>query len=163
LNAFRRAALRAKGLTKNAAATAFASDELDFAAMTFSKSGVAPVHVLFVEDEFLISEWVAQALSEQGFCVQALRCDPVDVLFTDINLPGDMDGAALARRAREMQPHLPVVYASACCNSLQPVDQVPGSCFVPKPYEPAVVGRLLTAMALKASTPQASAEHRVPA
>ena len=173
MNAFRRAALRAKGLTKNAAATAFASDELDFAAMTFSKSGVAPVHVLFVEDEFLISEWVAQALSEQGFCVQAvstaaealqaLRCDPVDVLFTDINLPGDMDGAALARRAREMQPHLPVVYASACCNSLQPVDQVPGSCFVPKPYEPAVVGRLLTAMALKASTPQASAEHRVPA
>lgn len=141
---------------------------MGFAAMTSSKSGIAPVHVLFVEDEFLISEWVAQALSEQGFCVQAvstaaealqaLRRDPVDVLFTDINLPGDMDGTALARRAREMQPHLPVVYASARSDSLKPADRVPGSAFVPKPYEPTAVGRLLTAAALKAS-----AEERVPA
>ncbi len=141
---------------------------MGFAAMTSSKSGIAPVHVLFVEDEFLISEWVAQSLSEQGFCVQAvstaaealqaLRRDPVDVLFTDINLPGDMDGTALARRAREMQPHLPVVYASARSDSLKPADRVPGSAFVPKPYEPTAVGRLLTAAALKAS-----AEERVPA
>ena len=73
-----------------------------------------PIHVLFVEDEFLISEWVSQSLSEQGFDVQTvtnaadalahLAALPVDVLFTDINLPGGMDGAALARRAREMQP-----------------------------------------------------------
>ncbi len=120
------------------------------------------VHVLFVEDEFLISEWVAQALSEQGFCVQAvstaaealmaLRSDPVDVLFTDINLPGDMDGTALARRAREMQPHLPVVYASASANLLDASQRVPGSTFVPKPYEPMAVGRLLAA-ALKAAEP----------
>jgi DNA-binding response OmpR family regulator len=111
--------------------------------------------VLLVEDEFLISEWVAQALSEQGFAVQAvgnaadalraLSAEPVDVLFTDINLPGDMDGAALARRAREMQPRLPVVYASARSNVLKPDDRVPGSTFVPKPYEPAFVGRLLAA------------------
>ena len=124
---------------------------MGFAAMTSSKSGIASVHVLFVEDEFLISEWVAQALSEQGFCVQAvstaaealqaLRRDPVDVLFTDINLPGDMDGTALARRAREMQPHLPVVYASARSDSIRPADRVPGSSFVPKPYEPTAVGR----------------------
>jgi len=141
---------------------------MGFAAMTSSKSRIAPVHVLFVEDEFLISEWVAQALSEQGFCVravstaaealQALRRDPVDVLFTDINLPGDMDGVVLARRAREMQPHLPVVYASARSDSLKPADRVPGSAFVPKPYEPTAVGRLLTAAASKAS-----AEERVPA
>jgi CheY-like chemotaxis protein len=117
------------------------------------------VHVLFVEDEFLISEWVTQALSAQGFCVQAvstaaealtaLRSDPVDVLFTDINLPGNMDGVALARRAREMQPHLPVVYASAQTMMLDPAERVPGSTFVPKPYEPREVGRLLRAAALK--------------
>jgi CheY-like chemotaxis protein len=140
--------------------------------MRSSRSGTEPVHVLFVEDEFLISEWVTQALSDQGFCVQAvstaaealqvLCCDPVDVLFTDINLPGDMDGAALARRAREMRPHLPVVYASARSNSLNPADRVPGSSFVPKPYEPAAVGRLLIA-ALKASAQKAPAEERVPA
>jgi CheY-like chemotaxis protein len=120
-----------------------------------------PIHVLFVEDEFLISEWVTQALSEQGFRVQAvttaaealrvLRSNPVDVLFTDINLPGDMDGAALARRARDMRPHLPVVYASARSQMLDPAQRVPGSTFVSKPYEPLAVGRLLIAAALKSA------------
>ena len=62
---------------------------------------------------------------------------PVDVLFTDINLPGGMDGAALARRAREMQPQLPVVYASARATLLKQDARVPGSIVVPKPYEPA--------------------------
>jgi CheY-like chemotaxis protein len=114
-----------------------------------------PIHVLLVEDELLISEWVAESLSEQGFAVQtvanaadALRClasDQVDVLFTDINLPGSMDGAALARRARELLPHLPVVYASARVTMLAPDARVPGAIIVPKPYEPALVGRLLTA------------------
>jgi len=115
----------------------------------------ASIHVLLVEDEFLISEWMAQALSEQGFAVQTaanaadalrhLSSDHVDVLFTDINLPGGMDGAALARRARQMQPNLPVVYASARATMLAPDARVPGAIIVPKPYEPALVGRLLTA------------------
>jgi CheY-like chemotaxis protein len=113
------------------------------------------IHVLVVEDEFLISEWVSQSLSEQGFEVQtvsnaadALDClasAPVDVLFTDVNLPGGMDGAALARRAREMRPHLPVVYASAWAALLKLDARVPGSIIVSKPYEPALVGRLLAA------------------
>jgi CheY-like chemotaxis protein len=121
----------------------------------------APIHVLFVEDEFLISEWVSQSLSEQGFDVWTvtnaadalahLAALPVDVLFTDINLPGSMDGAALARRAREMQPQLPVVYASARATLLKQDARVPGSIVVPKPYEPALVGRLLAA-ATKAAT-----------
>jgi CheY-like chemotaxis protein len=114
-----------------------------------------PIHILFVEDEFLISEWVAQSLSEQGFSVHTvpnaadalehLATVPVDVLFTDINLPGGMDGAALARRAREMRPQLPVVYASARATLLKQDARVPGSIVVPKPYEPALVGRLLAA------------------
>ena len=114
-----------------------------------------PIHVLFVEDEYLISEWVAQSLSEQGFAVQTvtnaadalhhLASVQVDVLFTDINLPGGMDGAALALRAREIRPDLPVVYASARANLLKLDARVPGSIVVPKPYEPALVGRLLAA------------------
>ena len=46
------------------------------------------------------------------------RSAPVDVLFTDINLPGGMDGVVLARRARELLPELPVVYASGRVNML---------------------------------------------
>jgi CheY-like chemotaxis protein len=119
-----------------------------------------PVRVLFVEDEHLISDWVAQALIDQGFAVQTvtnaadalrqLATAPVDVLFTDINLPGGMDGADLARRAREMRPQLPVVYASARATLLRQDARVPGSIVVPKPYEPALVGRLLAA-ALRAT------------
>jgi CheY-like chemotaxis protein len=115
-----------------------------------------PIRVLFVEDEVLVSEWVVESLSEQGFAVQAvtnaadalqhLASDPVDVLFTDINLPGGMDGAALARRARELRPHLPVFYASARATMLTPDARVPGAIIVPKPYEPALVGRLMTAV-----------------
>lgn len=119
-----------------------------------------PIHVLVVEDEFLICEWVAQSLCDQGFAVQTasnaadalehLAADQVDVLFTDINLPGSMDGVALALRAREMRPHLPVIYASA--RVLGPDARVPGAIMVPKPYEPALVGRLLTAATHQAAS-----------
>jgi len=120
-----------------------------------------PIHVLFVEDEFLISEWVSQSLLEHGFAVQTvsnaadalahLASVSVDVLFTDIKLPGGMDGAALARRAREMQPGIPVVYASARAILLAQDARVPGSIVVPKPYEPALGGRLLAAATRVAS------------
>jgi CheY-like chemotaxis protein len=125
-----------------------------------------PIRVLLVEDEYLISEWVVESLSEQGFAVHAaanaadalryLASSPVDVLFTDINLAGGMDGAMLARRARELLPDLPVVYASARPNVLDSTVRVPGSIFVPKPYAPAQVGRIL------ADTLKSRAE-RVPA
>jgi DNA-binding response OmpR family regulator len=121
-----------------------------------------PIHVLLVENEILVNEWVTQSLSEQGFAVQSvtnaadalgyLASDPVDVLFTDINLPGKMDGAALARRARELLPNLPVVYASARATMLAPDVRVPGGIIVPKPYEPELVGRLLTAVLRQAAT-----------
>ena len=113
------------------------------------------IHVLLVEDELLISEWVAQSLSEQGFAVQTaanaadaldhLAADEVDVLLTDINLPGDMDGVTLARRARELRPNIPVIYASARATMLSPDARVPGAIILPKPYEPALLGRLLSA------------------
>jgi DNA-binding NtrC family response regulator len=112
-----------------------------------------PIHVLLVEDEFLISAWVAHVLSDQGFRVRtaanaadALRhlvSDRVDVLLTDIRLSGGMDGAALARRARQLRPTLPVVYASAQAGMPGSDALVPGAVFVAKPYEPTLLGPLL--------------------
>ena len=125
------------------------------AAMEPMVSESQPIRILLVEDETLIAEWVAESLSDQGFDVRTvanagdalrhLASAPVDVLFTDINLPGAMDGAALARRARELLPNLPVVYASGRVTMLAPEARVPGSIIVPKPYEPELVGRLLAA------------------
>lgn len=121
------------------------------------------IRVLLVEDELLIAEWVAECLSEQGFIVQTasnagealryLAAAPVDVLFTDINLPGGMDGAALARHARELSPHLPVIYASARAANLGPEARVAGAVFLCKPYEPDDVGRLIAGMVQTAKEP----------
>jgi CheY-like chemotaxis protein len=112
-----------------------------------------PIRVLLVEDEFLISEMVAESLAQQGFSVRSatngadalrhLASAPVDVLFTDINLPGGMDGKTLARRARVLLPDLPVVYASGGINMFDFAWRVPGSIFVAKPYDPEVIGRVL--------------------
>lgn len=110
--------------------------------------------VLLVEDEPIISDIAVEALEEQGFEVEAVdnahdalrrlkSSSPIDILFTDVNLPGDMDGAALARRARELRPGLPVIYTSGSGPAIEQLQPVIGSMFVPKPYDPFNVGRLL--------------------
>jgi CheY-like chemotaxis protein len=99
---------------------------------------------------------IEDAMVERGFEVHtATNADdalqvladgpPIDVLFTDINIDGDMDGAALARRAREMCPTLAVLYASGTLERVE--NAVPGSTFVPKPYVPDDVCTLVADMA----------------
>jgi CheY-like chemotaxis protein len=110
--------------------------------------------VLLVEDEPLISEIATEALEEQGFEVAAVENaddalrrlmsgSPVDILFTDLNLPGGMDGGALAQRARELRPDLPVIYTSGRRSHMDELSPVEGSMFVAKPYDPFSIGQLL--------------------
>src|SRR5262245_23116274 len=111
--------------------------------------------VLVVEDEALIGEMIGEALTDSGFevCVAANADQALehladgfapDVLFTDIGLPGDMDGSLLAFAARKLCPDLSVVYASAAWDALANIRTVPGSVFVPKPYSPRKICSLLT-------------------
>jgi CheY-like chemotaxis protein len=92
-------------------------------------------------------------LEEQGFVVEvvsnafdALRRlasgRTIDILFTDINLAGGVDGATLARRARQLLPDLPVIYTSGRC-TMDRLERVEGAMFVPKPYDAFSIGRLL--------------------
>jgi CheY-like chemotaxis protein len=119
---------------------------------------MAAISVLLVEDEALISMMVSDALTEVGFEVheaatadEALRYldsgGPVDVLFTDINLPGSMTGAELAQRVRALKPALPVVYASGRYGGDDLPGRVPDSVFVLKPYDPAAVCTLCRRLA----------------
>ena len=114
-----------------------------------------PVSVLLVEDEVLISNLVADCLTASGFTVhevttadEALRYIDsganIDVLFTDVNLPGGMDGAELATRARERRPEMPIVYASGRFKLSDIAPLVSRSLFMAKPYDPADVCALLT-------------------
>ena len=112
-------------------------------------------NVLVVEDEVLISEMVSEVLSENGFEVHAvtsgetalsyLESSPeVDVLFTDINLEGRMDGSTLAKAARERRPDLPIVYCSGRYSSAAIMPLMPRSIFVKKPYDLEDLCTLLT-------------------
>jgi CheY-like chemotaxis protein len=107
---------------------------------------MAAISVLLVEDEALISMLVSDWLSELGCEVhEASSADEaldyinaggaVDVLFTDINLPGRMTGAELARQARALKPELPVVYASGRYRGDDLDGLVPHSAFMPKPFD----------------------------
>ena len=116
-----------------------------------------PTKVLLVEDEALISAMACDALKEGGFVVHhAETADAawryiqsgheIDVLFTDINLPGEIDGAELANRARELRPGLPIVYASGRVTSSD-LALVPRSVFVGKPYDLSDICTLLHRLA----------------
>jgi CheY-like chemotaxis protein len=128
-------------------------------------------NVLVVEDEVLIGEMVCAALADDGFDVHvshdagdALRYlksgKQVDVLFTDIDLPGGMDGGSLAREARELRPGLPVVYASGQANGVRHTAKVPGSIFLQKPYDPLLASSLLAQMSEVDEELSAANEHK---
>jgi DNA-binding NtrC family response regulator len=113
--------------------------------------------VLLVEDEFLLSDMLTEVLAEHGFEVHAvatakdalrhLTCgSPCDILLTDINLAGNIDGTTLAKLARELRPALPVVYASGSYSRLEDVDAVAGATFVAKPYNPDKLCEMLSEM-----------------
>ena len=100
--------------------------------------------VLIVEDEELVREIALVELEDAGYRVLEaasgeaalahLATGEVDLLFTDIRLPGALDGWRIARRARDLQPHLPVIYASGYPGDA--IDVVPGGRFIRKPYRP---------------------------
>jgi CheY-like chemotaxis protein len=119
-----------------------------------STPAAAPRKVLIVEDEALVRELSAEFLHEAGYTVleagnaeQALRTlegDPaIGIVFTDIEMPGALDGVALSWRVRERWPHIGVVVTSG--RVLPQSSHIPGdSRFLRKPYS---ANALLTSVA----------------
>lgn len=112
------------------------------------------VSILVVEDEPLICDLITDVLSEHGFTVHAVADAEtalaylqsgrdVDVLFTDIDLAGTMDGSMLAARVRQERPDLPVIYCSGRYSPSALAAPVPRSIFVRKPYDPAALCTLM--------------------
>lgn len=60
----------------------------------------------------------------------------VDLLFTDIVMPGGIDGIALAEAARKLNPHLPVLLTSgyAAMEVLNSRSEIQGAQLLGKPY-----------------------------
>ena len=104
--------------------------------------------VLLVEDEVLVRTPIAHRLRGAGFVViEAANADeawsylrsgaPVNLVFSDIQMPGSMDGVELARRIREKFDHIVIILTSG--KGALPPDPDNDHHFIGKPYRSAHV------------------------
>jgi DNA-binding response OmpR family regulator len=80
------------------------------------------VCLMVVEDEKDIRAIMVDVLMDAGFdileaataddAIVLLRDERIRLIVTDINLPGHMDGIALAHEARKQSPNIPVIFIS---------------------------------------------------
>jgi CheY-like chemotaxis protein len=100
---------------------------------------------LVVEDEALLRILAVEVVEEAGFtAIEARDADEavvllesrtdITLLFTDINMPGSMDGLKLAHAVRDRWPPIKILVVSGN-QRLQSSDLPTDSCFVEKPYQ----------------------------
>ena len=106
--------------------------------------------ILVVEDEAVVRDLLVAELEDVGYKVVAVdageealsllqdRTRRIDWLFTDIRLPGVVDGWRVADEFRLSHPFRPIVYATAYAPE-QARQQLQGSYFFRKPYRPAQI------------------------
>jgi len=107
--------------------------------------------ILVVEDDGLVRDFIVDELKEAGYRVleaengeAALAVaanEKFDVLFTDIRLPGSVDGWKLAQTVREARPEVAIVYSTGYVPSREM--QLHGTRFLMKPYRPPEVLRAI--------------------
>ncbi len=113
----------------------------------------AVCRVLVVEDEVLVRMDIAERLSDAGYAViEARDADAaiailekntdICLVFTDVDMPGSMDGLKLARYVSGRWPPIRIIVTSGHVN-VQPSALPEGARFMPKPYDPA---RIIGAM-----------------
>jgi|EndMetStandDraft_9_1072997.scaffolds.fasta_scaffold565100_1 CheY-like chemotaxis protein len=101
--------------------------------------------VLVVEDEALLRMLAVEVVEEAGFsAIEARDADEavallesrtdIVLLFTDVNMPGSMDGLKLAHAVRDRRPSIKILLVSGQ-QRLQPSDLPLNSRFVEKPYQ----------------------------
>jgi CheY-like chemotaxis protein len=116
-------------------------------------SGAKRAVILIVEDELLIRMNAVEMIEEAGFeVVEAATADEaiailedrldITVVFTDIQMPGSMDGLKLAAAVRDRWPPIKIVATSGHVK-LGPGDLPEGGRFLPKPYSPAEIVKTL--------------------
>ncbi len=112
--------------------------------------------ILLVEDEIGLLELVREILQQYQYRVliassgvEALRvwdeCNgQIDLLLTDMIMPGGMTGTDLAAELKRRKPGLKVIYASGYSSALTGKDFTQGeNIFLAKPYQPNQVARLI--------------------
>ena len=104
--------------------------------------------VLLVDDQHNVRRSMAALLAQEGLAVQeaasaaealalAARTE-VDVVVSDVRMPGDLDGADLLRRLKAHDPDVEVILATAFGTIDQAVDAIKGGAYdyLTKPVDP---------------------------
>lgn len=120
--------------------------------------------VLVVEDEILIRMVIADYLRSCGYrVIEAASADEamvilqdreleVDVVFSDIEMPGSMDGFELSKWVRSNCPAVDVILAGNVTRATDAAAELCDSGPVPKPYEPQIAAeRIRQLMALRSA------------
>jgi CheY-like chemotaxis protein len=113
--------------------------------------------VLVVEDEFLVRMNAVSLLEEAGFSViEAGSADDaiallesrqdIRIVFTDINMPGSMDGLRLAHAIRRRWPPVQLVLTSGHMR-VRNDDMPEGGRFLGKPYDGTELVRMVRSLA----------------
>lgn len=100
--------------------------------------------VLVVEDEALIRFVAVDVLEDEGYVVYEagsvleavgiLSNHDIDLVFTDVNMPGGLTGFDLAKLLAGVHPDIPVIVTSGRYHNAD--DSLPaGIRFLPKPYD----------------------------
>ncbi len=109
--------------------------------------------VLVVEDEIFIAGFVSEELAEAGHTVlTANNADEaievlearhdITTIFTDIDMPGSMNGLKLAAAVRKRWPPIRIIITTGKFNP-RPEEMPAGSIFLPKPYMTADLARAI--------------------
>ncbi|HEX5328108.1 MAG TPA: response regulator [Acetobacteraceae bacterium] len=107
--------------------------------------------VLVVDDEEFLRQMMAEFLEMSGYrvmaaatadeAVAALRTTPVDVVFTDVRMPGAMDGIGLAQWVRCHRPTTRILMTSGFTTRAPQVVELSHAPLIAKPYRPEEVVR----------------------
>ncbi len=103
--------------------------------------------LLVAEDDIFIRAMISEFLRDVGFDVtEAANADEamavfesgaeIDLLFSDIKMPGSMDGTELARRVRAKWPMTYVMLTSGYSSALLESQSLESDRILPKPYRP---------------------------
>jgi DNA-binding NtrC family response regulator len=89
---------------------------------------------MIAADALLESGITAWEAEDAGEALEVLDQHPaIEVLFTDVNMPGEMDGLALASEVSATRPDVKVVVTSAA-TAVRKEDLPANGTFLPKPY-----------------------------
>lgn len=121
-----------------------------------AQARVPPQAVLVVEDEVLVRMLACDILKDGGYDVlEAVSADEALVLldarpdivlmFTDVDMPGEINGLGLARLVALRTPALPILITSGAA-VVQQVDVPPNGRFLKKPYIPSVLLEIVQAI-----------------